>query len=134
MVSGAEGYLLQAVNMALLVPLNINAERDVMSHGAGDHGIEEHLNVPECLAAPADEQTGILALNIEDDGVTRLKGARGIAPGNIDFDIGIDVHAAQQLREDIARVFSIRGEGRKGGVVGIVVAALPEAKANACIL
>ena len=71
-VGGAESDLLETIDVALLIALDVYAQRDVVSEAPGDDCCEKHLEVTERLSAPADEEAGVFALNLEEDGFAGL--------------------------------------------------------------
>jgi hypothetical protein len=101
-VGGAESDLPDAVEPSLLVALDVHAEGDVALQGAADHGGHERLEVVKGRAAPADEQSGVLALDIEDDGRAGLAAREGVVLRDVGVHVRVHVHEVEELLEDIS--------------------------------
>ena len=132
-VGGAESYLFQTIDVALLIALNVYAQGDIVSEAPGDDRREEHLDVTERLSAPANQEAGVFPLNLKEDGLSGLGGSRRITARNVHRDLRFHAHQGQEFSQDVAgavRVLRQRGKGEVVRFIVVIVVARSEADAS----
>ncbi len=132
-LGGAESYLLQTIDVALLIALNVYAQGDKVSEAPGDDRREEHLDVTERLSAPANQEAGVFPLNLKQDGLSGLGGSRRITARNVHRDLRLHAHQGQEFSQDVAgavRVLRQRGKGEVVRFIVVIVVARSEADAS----